>query len=528
MRRPSEETARGIRAVGIAVCLAALAASPPIAGRLLSPDGSLGESTRLALHGAQAAAALLALVLFARAASVARLLGRLQESLSEGRDLRIILVLGIFLRVLVQAFLDPSNNDPHWSYVRFLVEHHRPPFADEVLLGFQPPLYYLLAAPLAAIGSMKLTQGLSLLLSLANLLLIARWVRDTRLFESAAARRHALLLAAILPQFLLFSGFVSNDALAYPLGTLALVLALRYVEAPSLRAAGLLGLVAGLGLVTKGTLIGNVPVLVLAILAGTWTAGRAWRASVAPLALFGVLTVLVGGYKFVENQIHFGTPVVGNDILHQDWVHEQEGTWQGPSSLLDVNVLKLARNPSFSESTRHSIPLLLYGTFWSAYIPESNWNRTRAHPFKILIPLLDLAGVLPTLLILVGLAAKALAARVLLRRDPPPARDTRIARAQDLLLGCAIAAATLLVLKWGLKHDAWSFFQARLVFPAFLSIAAGLGFGVDLVRRGGPVARALVGAGLLLVYLLIAAYFAVEIGSQIAHPTHWPPLPATS
>lgn len=220
--------------------------------------------------------------------------------------------------------------------------------------------------------------------------------------------------------------------------------------------------------------------------------------------------------------------MVGNDILEQEWVEAQTGTYVGVSSLVDVNVVKLAKHPFVAEETMHSIPLLMYGTFWNAYIQESNLNRTRAHPWKVVVRLIYLAGIVPTLLILFGFLRRALDARRLfgeLRTG-----DGLTERLKEVVLLLSLAGASALVVKWGLKHDAWSFFQARLVFPAFLAISLSLAWGLESIERRGPLVRYLTGALLLSLYALIAAYYAIELGAQLVEPTPWPPepLPSTS
>ena len=71
-----------------------------------------------------------------------------------------------------------------------------------------------------------------------------------------------------------------------------------------------------------------------------------------------------------------------------------------------------------------------------------------------------------------------------------------------------------LVFKWGMKHDAWSFFQSRLVFPSFLSIAFGLGFGYEILERRGTTLRWLVNLALVALYAWVMVYYAVELTEQ--------------
>jgi hypothetical protein len=233
----------------------------------------------------------------------------------------------------------------------------------------------------------------------------------------------------------------------------------------------------------------------------------------AALAWFGLLAGLVGGYKFAENYRRFGTPVVSNDELEQAWLVHQQGTWQGPSSLLDVDVSKLVREPWIAESNRHSIPLLLYGTLWWSLIDESNFEHTRALASGAIPRAIYVLALVPTLLMLVGAGSGLWMACH--RACPPSAEEQSFRdRAVALVALLAVAGQSALVLSWGFKHDAWSFFQSRLAFAAFLSVALLLAWGFDALAGRARLARA--GAcAVLCLHLAFAAYYAAEIAGEL-------------
>lgn len=494
-------------AAGIAL-LASIAANER-ALAALAPDGLLEPATRLLVRAGQGALALLALGLWLGRARLARLFAR------DARALRVALALGIALRVALFPCLGPDNNDPHRAVVEHVVEHGWTPAADQAVLGFQPPLYYLMAAPWALGGSAKRTQLLSLLLSIANLVLLHRLVRSSPLLQDPRARVHAFLLLALLPQLAIFGLFVSNDALAFPLGTLLFAQWALYAERPSAGRLAGVGAGLGLGLLTKGTFTAFVPPACALVLAVGLRERAGARAIAGRLALVLCLTALVGGYKFVENQVRFGTPVPGNDLLHQAWVERQRGTVQGASSFVDVDLPRLVRHPYASEETRHSLPLLFYGTFWYSHIAESNLQRTRRHPFTLVPRAVYVAGVLPTLVMALGLAAWAagcLGVRRWLRAEESVFR--RHALQATLVLALLLNAAT--VLSWGLRHDAWSFFQSRLVFPAALAVALLLGLGFEALARRAQRLAALANVFLLAPWIASLAWMGIEIASRLA------------
>ena len=167
----------------------------------------------------------------------------------------------------------------------------------------------MLAAPLAAIGPIKLVQSLSLLLSLFNLYLLYRLIKTTHLLSDYRARCHALLLTSILPQFVLFSLFVSNDGLSFAIGTLCYIQAFRYIDRPARSNLVLLGAVLGIGLLTKGTFLAFGPVLVAVVLLTELRKNVGGTRVAGALALFFACFLVIGSYKYVENTIQFGRPV---------------------------------------------------------------------------------------------------------------------------------------------------------------------------------------------------------------------------
>jgi len=88
----------------------------------------------------------------------------------------MLLARGIALRILVFIFLAPLNNDVgHLDVIKYIVAHHALPSVTAGQMCFQPPLYYLLAAPFRDItGNAKGVQILSLVLSIFTLLAFYR------------------------------------------------------------------------------------------------------------------------------------------------------------------------------------------------------------------------------------------------------------------------------------------------------------------------------------------------------------------
>jgi len=433
------------------------------------------------------------------------------------KSFRIILIAGISLRILVHIFLQPNNNDPHFEVIEFISEQRALPMSDQLLMAFHPPLYYLLATPLAMVGTAKLVQLLSLLLSLCNFYLLYGLIKKTSLLKTYGVKCHAFLLTAILPQFVIFSGFISNDSLSFLIGTLIFIQTFRYIDTPTRGQLILLSIVLALGLLTKGTFIAMAPVLFTIVIVIGFYRNRTFGQRVAAIAVFCAITGTLGSYKFIENTIHIGRPSIDltEDIseLHS-WVIRQQGTYQGLKSIVDVNVVKLVRHPYLGEHTKHSLPLLLYGTFWYSYIPESNFKATRDYPLTVLPRVMYLVGLLPTILMLLGAGACIWQNRSPMKivKSPNPEFNLRLKEGVVILfLLCNLA----LVLTWGLKHDAWSFFQGRLLFPSFFSITILFGWGLESISRWRPGLLQGLNFSLFFVYSVLLSYFIIEIGYQI-------------
>ncbi len=523
MNRP-DPSVKAVRATGILLVVLALLLNERTLATTLTPDGVLASGSAWAVRAFELVLLVSGLASLGWAPASAMRLARLNPFREGGVALPVILIAGAVLRVVVFIYLRPNNNDPHQEFIDFVVRERRLPIASEVLLGFQPPLYYLLAAPWAYFGSPKVIQFFSLLLSLGHLFLLKNWIERTKLLATHRARCHALFLCAFLPQFVLFGLFVSNDALAFPLGTLVVLVAIRTLERPSRGNIALLGVVQGLALLTKGTLIGSVLVLIGVLVLSAVHRRLAIRKLAAELALFGVCTALVGGYKFAENQVHFGTPVVSNDVLKQPWVERQTGTYRGLASWLDLDVSALVRRPFLTETVLrererepvlHSLPLLFYGTFWYSYILESDFDATRAYPFHLVPRAIYLIALPATALILLGGAAVA-ARLARLREWCFGEEDVFRRRSSELVVFGVLALNVALVVRWALQHDAWSFFQSRLFFSSFLSIALFYAWGLEALERRLPTVRALFGFALAGLYVCLAAYWIVELGAQLS------------
>ncbi len=421
--------------------------------------------------------------------------------------IRFFLISGLMIRFVTYLVLQPTNPDDHFGVVHYIQQHRSLPLSNEMTHSFHPPLYYLLAAPMDEIyetlrprlpeffqesredfGRKKWVQLLSLLFSATTWLLLVRWVSTSTLSNWSLTA--LLSLGAFLPQWICFGLFISNDSLAFLWGVLLCILAHDYAKNPTRAKAYQMALVAGLGLLTKGTFLAVVPA-VLGMVA--WSdRDLSWLRKGAHLFGLGVCMAVVGGYKFYENWSHFGVWMIHNRDLNPEWWMGQIGTIQGWHSWFDFNLGKLMAHPLLHPENRHSVPLLLYGTFWYPMIAmETNLGVSDAVTGGWIPRILYLLGMIPLMVFGFGLAQVF--------------QWNRLSLVQQRLIGfhgIFLFATLAIVFIAGAKYDAWSCFQARLLFAAFGSGLFWLGVGLEQVEKwrlgrwviGGVILAALLGA----------------------------------
>jgi hypothetical protein len=297
------------------------------------------------------------------------------------------------------------------------------------------------------------------------------------LARTAAPARPRLALAAagfagFLPGFLFSSGAVSNDNLAAALGTLILLLTVHvYVRGWTPRRGLALGVLLGLGLLSKVSLLALWPVAALAVFlaqpalgAGRPTAPRlwSWRARTGATALSLAPAGLLVAPWLLRNWILY------HDLLGWPLVRATVDVRQGP---VDFSVLVWLANG-------------LFKTFWGKFGAAGQ---------------IEYPAWLYALLLVLSLAALGgcLLKTSALRRGPV------------LLLALSVALSLLTLVQYtglALGTD-----QARLLWPVIGPLAIGFAAGLhELGRRVGFTRRAswpLIPAATLLLALTAALGF---------------------
>lgn len=269
---------------------------------------------------------------------------------------------------------------PHFTYVRYLARHGRLPTTTEEHEAFQPPLYYALGAaltfwiedqadapfavrhnaqydaadPRAPKNLLLHTadeawpfRGWALAWHLVRLLSIALgattvWAiyhLGSLLFPSRRAIPLVMAgLVAFTPQFLFLSAVANNDNAATTFSVLVLwqTAALLHDRRPRAfwSRAGLLGLLLGLGLLSKASLAALVPVVGLALPLAAVRRRRVQEAgeslaspavlttSALGLGLTAAVAAAVAGWYFVRNWLLYGDPLAWSFVLQTNALRE--------------------------------------------------------------------------------------------------------------------------------------------------------------------------------------------------------------
>ena len=434
---------------------------------------------------------------------------------------------------LVTPLGEAPDEADHYAYVVFIGAQGGLPVGPAVTQGKHPPLYHGLGAALTAWTGLDFDflranpdaqhgpdaiypnhfihtrledfpwQGGALAMHLlrffsALLSTVTVW-GVFALARTLAPGRPVLALAAagfvgFLPGFLFSSGAVSNDNLAATLGTLSLLLALCIAARGWTRRRGLaLGVLLGLGLLSKVSLLALWPVAALAVvLAPGW---RSWTARLAAAGLSLAPAVPLAAPWLLRNWLLY------HDLLGWPLVRATVDVRQGP---VDFSVLVWLASG-------------LFKTFWGKFgaagqIEYPAW----VYALLLLVSLAALAG-----LALYGfrkpgqLSGKHDLSQTTpsrrrrdLRFEPPasvPPDSSGAVRLAALLALSVILSLVTLAQYTGL---ALGTDQARLLWPVIAPLAIGFVAGLhELARRFWPTGRPswmLIPAATLLLALAAA------------------------
>ena len=395
-----------------------------------------------------------------------------------GLLLAAYLALGALFAVRTPPWQAPDE-PAHYNYVRQLVEGQLPVIEPEdwdqaylsQIVGaefapsfpvdaityedWQPPLYYLLQAPVYALTGGSLTAMRLLSVALGAGVVALAYVVGRAVFGRVAPALAVAAFVAFLPQHLAILGSVNNDALSELI--IAAILALLvtpWPEGPPTRRLLALGLLLGAGFLTKGQAYLMAPVVAVFLLIRPQRSPRPLRSWL----LVFVPALLIGLLVWGRNAAVYG----GLDVLaraaHDDVVVGQPRTaeWLAQYGLAGT----LGR---FARTT--------FVSFWGQF----GWMAAPLPGWMV-------AGLLAlTLVALAGLLMTAFQRPT--TNDQRPTNSSLVTRHSSLVLTFLLTLAL---------HVAYNLtfvqHQGRYLYPALIPIAVGFVAGLDtwlrpLVRR---------------------------------------------
>lgn len=314
----------------------------------------------------------------------------------------------------------------------------------------QPPLYYMLLAPVYNVTNGSLTA-----LRLASVVIgagvvIAAYAVSLRAFRGEyGVAWAAAAFVAFLPQHVHILASVNNDALAWALVGAILWASIDYADGGR-TPAWALGLLVGAALLTKSTayLMGGVALVAVAM--------RAGRFSLRPFVSYLVPAVLLGALWWLRNIAVYGFP----DFLG---LREHDAVVVGQLRTADY-IADIGTAP-YIETALQTTVTSFYGQFGWMGIPlfsVSPWIQAA------------LVGVT-----LIGLGAAVF--RAFSWRG-----ESRAARGTWTIFGLTALLSVLMVIYY---NTSFVQFQGRYAYPLLIPLAVTVTLGLDFIRKRLPFVR---------------------------------------
>lgn len=424
-----------------------------------------------------------------------------------------VLFLGIIIRIIVFIFIDPSGNDRHIQVINYFCLNHKLPLSSELGSSFHPPLYYLLASLFGFFGSDKFIQFFSLLLSIVTLVIFYVLIKNLRFMSSLKIKFLSLLLPSLLPSLIMTSSYISNDALSFFEGALIFLQMYFILNNPSYLNQIILAIYLGFGLLTKATFLPFLAPIFFFIFIVNLKNKILLKKIVFRIFFLSLIILFLGSYKYVENTINYNRPFVHNLDFKHVWADMQRPTYQDLISFINPNILILVKDPIVADTNKHSVMLMLYGTFWYQFIPESNFMGNLTI-FKYLGSLIYLFAFLPTFLMLIGFLRILYFSRYLINF-----KNLAIDKFNSLVYYLSILFIFLInlimVVYIGIKYDVWSCFQSRLLYASFFAFIIFFYQGFEYIKTKLYSYRSIFYYVFFILNLFFILYFASEIFGQI-------------
>jgi 4-amino-4-deoxy-L-arabinose transferase-like glycosyltransferase len=432
-----------------------------------------------------------------------------------------LLLIGVALRGLLVAF-SPTPFGYVWDFyhegVRLLWGTGHLPASTDCWQCYHPPLFYLLGWPLYAFGRWTAAgatdsdaQGLRWLAGLALVSAAVTIYYGYRLLRLFRCRGTSLVVGVALlvtfPCLFISSyGAEADIVLTGILSAFIYYFARDFTTSGSVPSSVRLGVLAGLAAATKYSglvaIVSAVILFAIRIVRGS----RRLRA-VRNVAIVVVLCAAVGGWKYVDNYRHYGTPLFANGTAVEGFsisggtrLHRHyEFTTLRLRALMRVFGPRAASGALTDLPVYHSVPTTLHALAWSdmSFFSEPTRHGDPTHPYpRKHVP----AGLIAVVLVL-GLVPEVLAAVGFV---------VTLRRRLFWPLGVACVVGSSAYVWWFLSQESWGLKTKYLLFllPAFaVYTVSGLAFLWNRAPRLSALAGVLIAALFLVanVYLLAFA-----------------------
>lgn len=412
--------------------------------------------------------------------------------------------IAIFLLLNGLVLLNATRHHPrvgydsleHLRYIEVMAQG-RLPSPQESDQFFAAPLSYALPALFAAanVGSpgaeARFAQLLNVLWSIGLTLVLLRICRLVAP-DDAHLRRWALLFLGMTATYYRTFAFVRGEALAVFLAALAAerVLRMQWAESTTPKDWGVLGLILGLLMLAKqwGAFVVAAVLLYVMWRALATTGWR--RAHTLGISVLLAVIVAVSGWFYASLYVRFGTATAFNELPSDSWSLSNRSL----DFYLNAGLPNLFADPirpHFSPNDDTWFMPVLYSDTWGDYWCYWIAKRRDAEQMRPLIASylgrVNLAGVLPTIIVLVGVATGFRQWRSV---------SSAGGRERDLLvLSTAVFATTavgyfVLLVKYPLLDVKSSYMLHLAPFLALLAAVAVSGLS-RMAPRLGAVTRAL-------------------------------------
>jgi hypothetical protein len=258
----------------------------------------------------------------------------------------------------------------HYAYILYIIKKRAIPLATEGWQMFQAPLYYLLSAGFLKLLSLFFSaKTVSYMLRIIPLLCGALQVemayRAVRYVFPDRKDLQAMgtIIGGLLPMNLYISQVLGNEPLAGVLSAAAIVLALGILtgEGPlPKKKMVMLGVVTGLGCLTKVTAVLLIPALLLVLIYVMSKKKEPPQSIIGGLVMFLGAIAVVSGWYYLRNWMALGRPFVGGWEISRGIVW-----WQEPGYRTIQDFISFGRSlthPLFS--ALNGFWDSIYSTFW--------------------------------------------------------------------------------------------------------------------------------------------------------------------